>query len=144
MTSLVVKIAQIGNLFQDIALLAVRIILAYGFYNPAISKWQNIEHVAQWFSSMGYPFPTLSTYLAATAEMAGMILLPFGLLTRLVSIPLMVVMVVAITTVHWGNGFAASDNGFEIPLYYLIMLLVLFAFGAGRISVDHLMGEARS
>ncbi|MCF8235594.1 MAG: redoxin domain-containing protein [Bacteroidales bacterium] len=48
-------------------------------------------------------------------------------------------MVVAITTVHWGNGFNAGDNGFEIPLYYMLMLFVFLANGAGKISVDHLL-----
>ena len=33
---------------------------------------------------------------------------------------LMIVMLVAIFTVHIGNGFAAGDNGFEIPFYYLL------------------------
>ena len=36
-----------------------------------------------------------------------------------------------------GNGFAASENGFEIPLYYMIMLFTLLVIGPGRISVDN-------
>ena len=48
----------------------------------------------------------------------------------------MVIMLVAIGTVHWVNGFEAGSNGFEIPLYYLIMLMTLFFIGPGRISVD--------
>ena len=51
----------------------------------------------------------------------------------------MVVMVVAITLVHLPNGFSSGDNGFEIPLYYLIMLFVLLTHGAGKISVDALL-----
>jgi putative oxidoreductase len=45
-------------------------------------------------------------------------------------------MMVAISTVHFKNGFAASDNGFEIPLYYFAMLFMLLSFGAGKWSVD--------
>lgn len=48
-------------------------------------------------------------------------------------------MLVAIKIVHWANGFEAGENGFEIPLYYLIMLFTLFVFGPGRLSLDHLI-----
>ncbi len=51
----------------------------------------------------------------------------------------MFVMLVAIFTVHIGNGFAAGDNGFEIPFYYLLMLFSLMAFGAGKYSIDHIL-----
>ena len=124
---------------QDIPLLFLRLILAYGFYTPAMMKWGNINGIIEWFDGMGIPMPTLNAYLAATTEMAAVILLPLGLATRIISIPLIFTMVVAIGTVHWGNGFNAGDNGFEIPLYYMLMLFVLLINGAGKISVDHLI-----
>jgi putative oxidoreductase len=46
----------------------------------------------------------------------------------------MIVMLAAIFTVHSSNGFKASNNGFEILLYYLIMLITLFFYGGGKIS----------
>ena len=124
---------------KDLPLFFIRLALAYGFYMPAIMKWGNINGIAEWFGSMDFPLPTLNAYLAASAEMAAVILLPLGLATRFISIPLMVVMVVAILTVHLGNGFNAGDNGFEIPLYYLLMLLLLLFAGPGRISLDYLI-----
>ncbi len=124
---------------QDIPLLLLRLVLAYGFYMPAMMKWGNINGIIEWFDSMGIPLPGLNAYLAATTEMAAVILLPLGLATRIISIPLMITMVVAIATVHWGNGFNAGDNGFEIPLYYMLMLFVLLINGAGKISLDHLI-----
>lgn len=126
---------------QDIPLLLLRIILAYGFYMPAMMKWGNIQGIIEWFDGMGIPMPALNAYLAASTEMAGVILLPLGLATRIISIPLMFTMVVAIVTVHWGNGFSAGDNGFEIPLYYMLMLLVLMINGAGKISLDQLISK---
>jgi len=90
---------------------------------------------------MGIPFPTLNAYMAATTEISGVILLTLGLATRLISIPLMVTMIVAIVTVHLGNGFEAGNNGFEIPLYYLLMLFALLVNGAGKFSLDHLMAK---
>ncbi len=122
--------------FQSLSLLFIRLILAYGFYEPAMNKWSDIGAVASWFESMGLPLPTLQAYMAASTEITGVVLLTLGLFTRLISIPLMVVMVVAVVTVHLPNGFSSGDNGFEIPLYYFLMLFVLVAHGAGKISVD--------
>ena len=101
-------------------------------------KWGNIDGVADWFKSMNYPFPLINAYLAASTEAVGVVLLLLGLGTRLISLPLMFVMVIAIVTVHLSNGFEAGSNGFEIPLYYLLMLFTLFVFGPGKISLDNL------
>ncbi len=124
---------------QSVSLLFLRLILAYGFYEPAKMKWNDIGSVAEWFGSLGIPLPTLQAYMAASTEALGVLLLTLGFATRLISIPLIVVMIVAILTVHLGNGFSAGDNGFEIPLYYMLMLLVLVAHGAGKFSVDHFL-----
>lgn len=137
MTNKYHKIVEAIESAKSIPLLLLRLILAYGFYSPAKMKWGDINATADWFGSMGYPLPTLNAYLAATTEMVGVILLVLGLGTRIISIPLIIVMIVAITTVHLGNGFQAGNNGFEIPLYYLLMLLVLLFHGAGKISVDY-------
>ncbi len=124
---------------ESIPLLAIRLVLAVGFYGPAKMKIGNIDNIAKWFEGLGYPLPTLNAYLAAGTETLGVILLFLGLGTRLISIPLMIVMLVAIFTVHFVNGFEAGSNGYEIPLYYLIMLFTLFVFGGGKFSLDHLI-----
>lgn len=130
------------NNAKDLPLLFMRLVLAYGFYDPAIKKWNNMDDIISWFDSMGMPFPTINAYLSATTEMTGVVLLTLGLFTRLISFPLMVVMLVAINTVHWSNGFEAGNNGFEIPLYYLIMLFTLMIYGGGKISIDNLIKSA--
>ncbi len=124
---------------KDFPPLFFRLILSYGFYEPALRKLGNIDTIAQWFASMNYPFPTLNAYLSGITEFSGAILLLFGLGIRLIAWPLMFVMVVAISTVHLGNGFAAGNNGFEIPLYYLLMLFSLIVNGAGKFSLDYLI-----
>jgi len=131
----------VGHLskLKDLHLLAVRLILSYGFYNPAMMKWQNINSIAEWFGEIGIPLPTLNAYLAATTEMAGVVLLTLGLASRIISIPLIFVMIVAIVTTHIGNGFEAGNNGFEIPVYYILLLLVILIYGAGKLSVDYLV-----
>jgi len=128
---------KIFSSFKDISLLIVRLILAYGFFGPAIKKLNNFDSIVSWFSEgLNLPFPTLNAILATSTEVAGVVLIFLGLMTRFISIPLMAVMVVAITTVHWSNGFQASNNGFEIPLYYMIMLFVLLSHGPGKYSID--------
>ena len=124
---------------QSLSLLLARLAVAYGFYEPAMQKWSDIDSVATWFGSMGIPLPTLNAYMAASTEITGVVLLTLGLFTRLISLPLMVVMIVAISTVHLAHGFAAGDNGFEIPMYYMLFLAIFASFGAGKFSLDHLL-----
>lgn len=141
MKSLIQKFNSVSDKLQSLSLLFIRLVLAYGFYETAKIKWQDINSVADWFESIGIIAPKVNAYLAATTEMAGVFLLLLGLGTRFISVALIITMVVAIKTAHWANGFAAGDNGFEIPLYYLIMLLVLLAFGSGKLGVDYWLGK---
>jgi len=129
---------KMSNL-QSISLLAARLIVAYGFWTPAWKKFGNIDAVASWFGTLGIPFPLINAYLSASTEILGVVLLTLGFMTRLISIPLIVVMLVAIFTVHLPNGFHAADNGFEIPLYYMLFLSLFLSFGAGKISLDHFL-----
>jgi len=131
------------SMAADLPLLFLRLILAFGFYNPAMMKLKDINAIGEWFESMDYPLPYLNAYLASITEGLGVILLLLGLGTRIISIPLMITMLVAIFAVHYANGFSAGDNGFEIPLYYLLMLFTLFIMGPGRISADYLISSFR-
>jgi putative oxidoreductase len=122
---------------QNLALLAVRLVLAYGFFGPAIKKVTHFPDIIIWFrDSLGFPFPELNALLATGTECLGVLLLLLGLCTRFIALPLMVIMVVATVSVHGFAHFAAQENGFEIPLYYFVMLLVLLSHGAGKYSLD--------
>ncbi len=125
--------------FQDLSLLLLRLVLAYGFLNPALMKVQNMHDIISWFGQLGIPLPALNAYLATATELTGVVLLTIGLGVRIITTPLMIVMIVAIVTVHWVHGFEAGDNGFEIPLYYFLMLFALHTHGAGKYSVDALL-----
>ena len=133
------ELSVLLNYLQSFALLFARVALAYGFYEPAMMKWRNFDTTVEWFSSLGIPFASFATLLTASIEISSVVLLIIGLFVRFISIPLMVVMSVAILTVHLSNGFSVANNGFEIPLYYLLFLSILTAHGAGRFSVDYLM-----
>lgn len=133
------EFSRLAEHLKSLALLLARLIVAYGFYEPAMMKWSDIGAVAEWFGSMGIPLPMLNAYMAASTEITGVVLLTLGLFTRIISIPLIVVMIVAIVTVHLPNGFQAGQNGFEIPLYYMLFLLIFLSHGAGKFSMDHLL-----
>lgn len=133
-----IEFSRLSEYGKSLSLLLARLVVAYGFYEPAMMKWQDISSVAEWFGSMGIPFPTLNAYLSASTEITGVILLTLGLLTRFISLPLIVVMIVAIITVHLPNGFSAGDNGYEIPLYYMLFLFIFVTNGAGKFSLDRL------
>ncbi|NQY79842.1 MAG: DoxX family protein [Candidatus Caenarcaniphilales bacterium] len=140
MINLIKKLTEKMNTLQSFSLLLVRLVLAYGLYGPAMKKLMGFENIVIWFDQgLHLPFPWLNAVMATSTEVAGVILLTLGLLTRFISIPLMVIMVVAITVVHGSHGFTASDNGFEIPLYYFLMLFILFTNGAGTFSLDKLI-----
>ncbi len=134
-------LSGIGSKSQNFALLLLRLILAYGFFGPAMMKWQNMTAIGDWFKSLGYPAPYFNAYMAGTTELLGVALLILGLGTRFITLLLIFVMFVAITTVHLKHGFEAGNNGFEIPLYYAIMLFALFAYGAGEYSLDNFLSK---
>jgi len=144
MRTLYNKFVEGTGKLRDLSLLLFRLALAVGFYEPAMMKVKNLAGVAEWFGSMNYPMPGVSAFISMVTEVAGIILLTLGLGTRVIALPMMFIMVVATFTVHISNGFAAGDNGFEIPLYYFLMLFALVVYGSGKYSVDHLLGKRAS
>lgn len=128
---------------NEIPLLIFRVILAIGFYEPAMMKIKNFSHIAVWFKELGIVFPNLMIYVVTITESAGIILLIIGFQTRIISLLLMIVMIVAIGVVHWDNGFSVTENGFEIPLYYYLMLFTLLIYGAGKYSLDSFLSKKK-
>ncbi len=141
--NLSLKFTKAVSSLGDLPPLFFRVILVIGFYSPAMMKIKNVSGIAEWFGSMDYPLPMISAILATVTEVLGVILLALGLGTRFIAVPLIFVMLVAIITVHGSNGFAAGDNGYEIPLYYALMLFGLMVSGGGRFSLDYLLFKKR-
>ncbi len=102
-----------------------------------------IVGTANLFSGMGLPNPTLQAYLAGGSEFFGGLFLTLGLLTRLAVFPPLVVMIVAITKVHWVHGFFMQKGGFEYPLMIVGALVALLSLGGGKFSVDRKIGKPR-
>ncbi len=137
MEKVIQGLTKIFNQSKNFFLLLLRIILAYGFFEPAIKKINHFDNIISWFrDGLHLPMPELMAFLTTTCEALGVVLLTLGLGTRFIALPLMVVMLVAIFLVHGTQVFAARDGGFEIPLYYFSMLSILLSQGPGRMSLD--------
>ena len=124
---------------KNLIFLILRLILAYGFATPALLKLNYLQETIVWFESMSIPLPRLVTYLVSGIETIGIVLLILGLFTRYVSVLLSFIMIGAIFLVHISNGFSVANNGIEIPLYYLLFLMLLTSYGAGKYSLDRVL-----
>lgn len=97
-----------------VAPLLLRIFLFMVFWEAGYNKFVGFEGTVYWFGEhLGLPFPWLLAALATATELVGAVLILFGLFTRVVAVPLIVTMLVAIFAVHFENGFlaiAATDS----------------------------------
>ena len=99
------------SLAEGIAPLALRLYLAPVMLQSGWNKFIGFEGTVNWFEhSLSLPFPVLMASLAVGTELIGGILLVIGLGVRLVSVPLMVVMLVAAFMVHWDNGWLVLSD----------------------------------
>ncbi len=91
--------------------LALRLYLVPVFWVAGTNKLTGFDSVVQWFGNpewgLGLPLPWLMAALATAAEVGGAVCLLLGLAVRWVSIPLMVIMLVAMFAVHRENGWQA-------------------------------------
>ena len=129
-----------GNFLPQLGL---RLLLAYEFWESGIEKL----HGENWFvdiqSQFPFPFnivpPEISWQMATWFELIGPIALIFGLATRFFSFSLVILTIVAWASVHAGNGYNVADNGYKLPLIYLIMFAPLLFNGAGKLSLDYFL-----
>ena len=90
---------------------------------------------------MGAPLPKISAVLAASIELGGGILLIAGLLTPLVGALLFLDMVGAFFIVHADKGVFIDNGGYELVVALGVGSLLIAVIGAGRISIDGLIGK---
>ncbi|MDX1551804.1 MAG: DoxX family protein [Marinobacter sp.] len=95
-----------------------------------------LEGTANWLASIGLEPGYLMALLAGGAEFFGGLALVLGLLTRPAALVAAFTMLVAIFSVHIGNGLFMSNNGYEYALTLFVVSLALAIQGAGRFSLD--------
>jgi putative oxidoreductase len=93
---------------------------------------------------MGFPMPSVMTYLAIAGELFGGLGLAVGLFTPIAAFGVASVMLVAILGVHLKHGWFAAAGGFEYPLVLLMSALWFMAAGGGPWSIDAIVRAARS
>jgi putative oxidoreductase len=139
-------------------LLLIRLLLAWEFGTAGFGKLAGDN----WFGRVqqNFPFPfnilpvEVDWFLATWVEILGGLGLALGLFTRFWAFSLVIVTVVAIFGVHWPEqwdslgelwqGYAVTNDGFgnyRIPLLFIAMLLPLFFFGPGKLSLDYLLSR---
>ncbi len=128
----------IGNWLPN---LVIRFLLAHEFFGAGVKKLQDVNWFVDIQDQFPFPFnviPTeISWQLAAWTEVIGPILLILGLGTRFASMSLVILTVVAWASVHAGNGYNVCENGYQLPLMYVVLFLPLLFRGAGRLSIDY-------
>lgn len=138
---------------RDIVFLIARILVGWVFMYHGAGKLFNFKHqggitgTTAFFHSEGIPLAHFFAYLVGLTEFLGGFLLIIGLAVPLVGLALVGDMTVAIITTTAaigmqpkaiGGGFVA--DGFEINLALAATALILAVLGAGRVSVDRLLG----
>jgi putative oxidoreductase len=136
-------VAAIGNAFQPVLLLVLRLWWGWSFCITGFGKLKNINGVTEYFASLHIPAPKVNVLMAGTTECVGGALLLVGLFSRIISVPLMFTMVVAYATAEReALGAIWSDpNKFTgaAPFLFLLVALIVFAFGPGKLSLDALL-----
>ena len=111
MTHIYQQIVTRLQVADGIPLLLLRLYLAPVMIQAGWNKASSFDSIVDWFGNddygLGLPMPLVMAFLATAAELVGGVLLLLGALTRLVSIPLMVTMIVAMVSVHAKNGWLA-------------------------------------
>jgi putative oxidoreductase len=132
----------VAGYFGWAAPLAVRITVGWVFLWTGWQKLNALPRMIENFRSWGIPAPEILTPLASGIEFVGGIMLLLGLLTRFASVPMMIVMVVAIVSAKWGDVDSLQTLlGFE-EVSYFVMFAWLGIAGPGPVSLDHLILKA--
>jgi putative oxidoreductase len=131
----------------------LRLITGYGFIEHGYAKLargpDSFVHILQ---ALGTPMPELFAWVTILVELLGGAAVLLGAFIPFVSVPMAIVLLVAIFTVHLPNGFSSikletvtatgahfGQPGYETDLLYLACLVALVLGGSGVLSVERLI-----
>ena len=131
----------LDNFGNWLDMLGLRLFLAYEFGQSGLEKFRGTN----WFADIQgqFPFPfsvipvDISWFLATWIELIGAVMLVIGLGTRFWAFSFLILDIVAWYAVHASSGYNVCDNGYKLPLMYLMMLIPLVLSGPGKLSMDH-------
>jgi len=125
---------------EYLTMLPLRFLLAWEFWEAGLEKFNG----ENWFEGIkdDFPFPfnvvptDISWFISTWTEMLGALALVVGLGTRFTAASLIILDIVAWASVHASHGYNVCDNGFKLPLIYLVLLIPLVLSGPGKTSID--------
>jgi putative oxidoreductase len=94
------------------------------------------QGTAGFLSGLGFGASPVLAIVLGMSELGGGVLLALGFATPFAAVLIAVVMVTAVATVHWKNGFFAGSGGYEFNLLIYAVCIGLAATGPGRFSID--------
>lgn len=135
----------------------LRLIVGYGFIMHGYAKFgRGPENFAVVLHTLGVPMPFLLAWLTTLVELIGGFAILIGAFVQIASVPMTIVLLTALFTVHLPYGFFSvklaevsasgikfGTVGYEIVLLYLAGLLALALGGAGPLSVDRWRSSRR-
>jgi len=135
--------------------LALRAIVGYGMMAHGFAKLsRGPDSFAAILQTLGVPMPHLMAWSTVLVELLGGLAVLAGAFVWIASIPLAVVLFVAMFTVHLPYGFSSiklisvsskgaqfGPPGYEVDLLYIGALAALVLGGAGPLSVDTLIAR---
>jgi putative oxidoreductase len=136
-------LAVVGGWVQSPLLLVMRLYWGWQFHVTGTGKLTHLHRTAEFFRGLHIPFPTLNACMAGATECVCGLLLLIGLASRLISIPLIFVMVIAYLTADLDkvkhifsdpDKFVTAD-----PFLFMLTAILVFAFGPGAFSIDWLI-----
>ncbi len=132
--------AALERLLAPLVLFAIRLFWGVSFALSGWGKLQALTKTAAFFASLHVPAPLLHAYLVGGIETIGGVLLVLGLASRLASLLLSGVMLVALILAHDLSSITHLHDFPSLvqqtPFSYLFAALTILAFGPGPLSFD--------
>ncbi|HEY2623328.1 DoxX family protein [Dyella sp. Tek66A03] len=135
------RLLQMLRTIEWLGPLTVRVVFGYFWLETGIAKVHNLEGFTMRFMGWGIPFPAFSAGLSAWTELIGGLLLMLGLFTRLVCIPMLINMAVAVTLVVSSNLMGLDDYVEADEVVYSLIFFWLLIAGPGKASLDTLLAR---
>ena len=128
---------------RNVAQLVARIGLGYVFFSHGWQKLHDngLAGTSAAFQKMGVPAPEPSAYYSTFVELIGGGALIIGAFTAVAGLLLVADMLGAFLIVHIHNGVFVGDGGYELVVALGAGALLLAVIGAGKFSVDGVIGR---